>query len=150
MDNRPRFVSSEFQEFTKRYGFRQVNSSPHFPQTNREAENAVKIAKKLLSQEDPHLALLNYRSTVYLAIRVSPTEALVGRRLQTCLPRLAKQLHLQSLSHRSICKADEEAKKINKADYDRCHGTCELASDIPSLDTDRQCASELSTPPVNS
>ena len=47
-DNGPQFTSETFHLFADKYGFRQTYSSPHFPQSNGEAESAVKIAKKIL------------------------------------------------------------------------------------------------------
>lgn len=130
-DNGPQFVSSEFHDFAKAYGFSQITSSPHFPQANGEAESAVKIAKKLLAQADPHLALLNYRSSVHSATKVSPAEALMGRRIQTRLPRLSKMLNPKTIPTAVIRKADESAKEKYKHYYDTRHGARELNSLLP-------------------
>jgi len=124
-DNGPQFVSSEFHEFAKAYGFSQITSSPHFPQANGEAESAVKIAKKMLAQADPHLALLNYRSSIHSAIKISPAEALMGRRIQTRIPRLSKTLDPKITPTSTIRKADEFAKEQYKHYYDRRHGARE-------------------------
>ncbi|GFO42759.1 Pol polyprotein [Plakobranchus ocellatus] len=45
--------------------FTQQASSLAFPQANGQAESAVKIAKKILSQPGPDIALLNYRATAH-------------------------------------------------------------------------------------
>ena len=44
-DNDPQFSSSEFQEFAKEYGFKHVNSSPHYPKANGEAERGFQTVK---------------------------------------------------------------------------------------------------------
>nr|XP_050052395.1 uncharacterized protein K02A2.6-like [Dermacentor andersoni] len=40
-DNSPQFSSKDFSTFAQAYGFRQVTSSPHFPQSNGEVERMV-------------------------------------------------------------------------------------------------------------
>ena len=47
-DNRPQYTSEEFQEFANRYGFAHITSSPHYPQSNGQAERTVRTVKKLL------------------------------------------------------------------------------------------------------
>ena len=62
-DGGPQFTSSEFDEFADNYGFVHLTSSPHSPHSNGAAEKAVDIAKSILRQIDPFLALMIYRST---------------------------------------------------------------------------------------
>ena len=63
-DNGPQFAAEAFEEFAQVYSFEHVTSSPYFPQSNGEAERAVKTIKDLLKKEgDPYLSLLSYRST---------------------------------------------------------------------------------------
>lgn len=125
-DNGPQFASSEFADFASEYGFSHRTSSPYFAQANGEAENAVKMAKKLLSQEDPHLAVLNYRTSKHSAIGISPAEALMGRQLQTRLPILARKLMPTPTDHDAVREADGKAKASYKFYYDRRHGARKL------------------------
>ncbi|KAK7471570.1 hypothetical protein BaRGS_00035798 [Batillaria attramentaria] len=91
-DNATQFSSSEFQDFARSWNFCHVTSSPHFPQSNGQAESSVKIAKSILAQDEPALALLAYRSTPLPTLSLSPAELAFGRRIRTTLPTLSKTL----------------------------------------------------------
>src|SRR4029434_630538 len=81
-DNGPQFASSEFLAFAQEYDFEHVTSSPRYPQSNGEAERAVRTVKQILSKNQDHQkALLAYRTTP-LAHGVSPAELLIGRKLK--------------------------------------------------------------------
>ena len=85
-DNRPQYSSYLFQEFSRTYNFEHVSSSPRYPQSNGEAERAVKTIKSFLKKaKDPYLALLLYRSTP-LQNGYSPAELLMNRKLRTTIP----------------------------------------------------------------
>ena len=79
-DNSTQFSSQKIKLFADKYKFIQTFSSPHYPQSNGAAENAVKKAKKMLKQEDIFNALMSYRSTPIEATGVSPAELLMGRK----------------------------------------------------------------------
>ena len=85
-DNDPPFLAAAFESFSNQYGFTHVTSSPYLPQANGEAEIAVKIAKRILKQEDPFMALKVYRATPISATAVSPSQLMMGRRLRTTVP----------------------------------------------------------------
>ena len=53
-DNGPQYSSSNFQLFSKEYGFTHSTSSPKYPQTNGAAERAVKAVKSLLEKIKIH------------------------------------------------------------------------------------------------
>lgn len=47
-DNGPPFNSGEFRDFVENYEFEHRTSSPRYPQSNGNVENAVKIVKNLM------------------------------------------------------------------------------------------------------
>ena len=49
-DNGTQFSSSEFSKFAETLRFEHKTSSPHYPQSNRNAENAVIVSKALLKK----------------------------------------------------------------------------------------------------
>ena len=85
-DNGPQYHSDEFAQFAQEWGFQHTTSSPRFPQSNGEAERAVRTVKDILQKEqDPAKALLAYRSTP-LASGYSPAQLLMGRNIKSTIP----------------------------------------------------------------
>ncbi|KAK7103074.1 hypothetical protein V1264_021199 [Littorina saxatilis] len=130
-DNGTQFTSGEFQIFVKEWGFQHVTTSPHFPQANGEAERAVQTAKKILSQDDPALALLIYRDTPIEATGYSPAQLASGRRLRTTLPTLSENLEPRVCEKSTVAANDAKAKKKNKQTFDRRHGVRPLDTLLP-------------------
>lgn len=92
-DNGPQYDSHEMESFAFSYGFHHVTSSPHYPQSNGQAERTVQTMKRLMKKAgDPHLALLTYRSTPLPWCGLSPTQLLMGRRVRSNLPQVKQQL----------------------------------------------------------
>lgn len=66
----------QFSTFTQEYDFAHVTSSPRHPQSNKEAERAVRTVKQILSKnQDYQRAHLTYRTIpfaygVYLVLHV--------------------------------------------------------------------------------
>ena len=88
----PQFQASEFAKFADDYGFKHESSSPKYPQSNGEAEKAVKTVKSSLRKStDPYLALTAYSSTP-LKNGYSPSELLFGRKIRTTAPVLPSNL----------------------------------------------------------
>ena len=129
-DNGPQYTSMEYKDFAKTWGFEITTSSPHFPQANGAAERSVQICKKILSQADPALAMLNYRNTPHSATGIALASALMGRRLRTRIPILSKLLTLRAPDN-GIRDRDNAAKETYKKYFDRRTG----ARPLPPLST---------------
>ena len=110
----------DFARFSEDYGFSHLTSSPLYPQSNGEAERAVKTIKQLLTKaEDPYKALLAYRATP-LSNGYSPAQLLMNRRLRTTLPTVTTQLQ-PSLPDSDVLKAKEEKLREKQKNYDHHH-----------------------------
>ncbi|XP_046554151.1 uncharacterized protein K02A2.6-like [Haliotis rubra] len=143
-DNGTQFLSEEFKKFAQQYNFHHTTSSPHYPQANGAAESAVKIAKRLLMQDDPYLALLSYRSTPIEATGSSPAEMMIGRKLRTTLPITRDNLVPQWSDLDRVQSKDDKMKKRYEQQYNRRHSTRPLPGLTPGttvrvkLDSEKQ------------
>ena len=132
-DNGPQYDSAELKTFASLYGFTHITSSPHYPQSNGQAERTVKTVKGLLQDSpDIFLSLLSYRATPLPWCGLSPGELLMGRRLRTDVPEIKRRLtpnwpHLQGFPEK-----DKEMKQRQKEMYDRQH----RVRSVPTLPDD--------------
>ncbi|KAJ8336302.1 hypothetical protein SKAU_G00396450 [Synaphobranchus kaupii] len=117
-DNGPQYASAEFKSFAEKWEFSHVTSSPHYAQSNGQAEKAVQTVKRMLNKSgDPYIALLEYRNTPLEGVGLSPAQMLMGRRLKTKLPVSTSLLTSEvALSVHNKLK-DKQAKQ--KSYYDR-------------------------------
>lgn len=120
-DNGPAFRSREFKKFAEDWCFTHTTSSPNYPQSNGLSERAVRtvkgiIKKSLCTGTDYYLGLLNFRSTPRDGIS-SPSQLLMGRRLNTRLP-----VHTERLKPERNNKRDFEnivtKRVLSKKQYD--------------------------------
>ena len=120
-DNGPQFTSDSFSQFAKTYDFQHVTSSPFYPQSNGLAERTVQTVKALLMDaEDPHMALLTYRSTLFPWCMLSPAELLMGRRLRTNVPIPPTQLIPEWTYVGEFRQLDLAFKRKQKENYEVC------------------------------
>jgi hypothetical protein len=131
-DNGPQFMSQEFSRFAVVYGFAHKTSTPYMSQANGEAERAVQTVKTIMATPDPSLALLNYRATPHSTTGISPSEALMGRKLKTRIPALTKTLMPKTPDIIQLRAKDNEMKARYKKDYDRRNGV----KPLPALSAD--------------
>ena len=90
-DNGPQFSSEEYRDFSEKWNFKHITSSPLYPESNGFAERNIQTAKKLLKKcekdgSDPYLAMLEYRNTPIHPDMGSPAQLLQSRRLRSILP----------------------------------------------------------------
>ncbi|GFR79315.1 Pol polyprotein [Elysia marginata] len=137
-DNGPQLVSRELKSFLNDMEILTVTSSPNFPQSNGMAESAVKVAKKILQQEDSSLALMNYRATPHSATKVSPAEALMNRKIRTQVPLLESNLEPSSALHYKIADNDKISKIKAKHQCDKHHGAITPLSTLSPGNTEIQ------------
>lgn len=119
LDNGPQFASEEFADFAHLCEFDHITSSPHYTQSNGEAEQAVKIAKQILkkakhSKSDPYLALLDYRNTPTQQGGTSPAMRLMGRRTKTLL---TIKVNLLQPKDATFEKGKIDIAKLKQAEY---------------------------------
>ena len=115
-DNGTQFSSSEFAKLAEAWKLEHKTSSPHHPQSNGKAENAVKICKNLLKKaradnRDPLLAFLDWRNTPTEGLGTSPVQRLMVRRTRTLLPTHTKLLKPQLDSETEAKLAQRKQKQ---------------------------------------
>ena len=92
-DGGPQYTSQSFKNFSRKWCFEHVMSSPGNSQSNGCAEAHMKIAKRimrkcLLLKQNPYLGLLNWINTPTEGLGSSPVQRGFGRRTKTLLPTL--------------------------------------------------------------
>ena len=94
-DNGSNFTGSEFQEFMKRNGIKNIKAASYHPASNGLAERAMRIFKEGYEKMEGGSVqtklsrfLLSYRTTPHSTTGVPPAELLIKRRLHTQLNQL--------------------------------------------------------------
>ena len=103
--------------------FNHLTSSPYYPQSNGEAERAVRTIKGLLKKcEDPYLALLFYRTTPIQGGKYSPSELLMNRLPRSTIPTTLEQRKPRIPDLSEVYVRDNREKNRQKQNYDLRHG----------------------------
>ena len=110
-----------FLDFSNRFGFVHLTRSPHYPQGNGEAEQAVQIIKNLFKKaSDPYIALLNYRSTP-LQHDKSPAGLFMNRKLRTRIPTISAKYTFCLYNTEKYKSIDAKIKERQKINFDKRH-----------------------------
>ena len=122
-DNAAYYTSDAFSSFAKDWNFQVVHSSPLYPKSNGLAEKTVSIVKRIFkkakdSNNDPYLAILEYRTTP-LACGSSPSQLLMGRRLRSVLPCTNEQLKPQQIKLNDVREKLSYDREKQKTYHDR-------------------------------
>ena len=125
-DNGPQYSCEAFKEFAADYQFCHNTSSPYYPQSNGEAERAVKTVKGLLRKSgDPYKALLAYRTTP-TGTGYSPCELLMGRLIRSTVPTTMVQRQPRFIDSGCVRRRDERNKLKQKVNFDSRRAAREL------------------------
>jgi hypothetical protein len=114
-----------------------------YPQSNGQAESAVKLVKRIYYQsEDPYLGLLAYRNTPLAGLGASPSQLSMSRYMRSKVPQHPTMLQPQPVTVPVIQQRDEKRKLKQKEHFDKRHGTRTMAELNPG-DTvwvrDKEC-----------
>ena len=96
-------------------------------QTEKRKVHAVKIAKRILKQTDPFLALMVYRATPIPATGVSPSQLIMGRQIRTTIPTLSRNLLPAWPYLSTVREVDKKAKERYSHAYNKRHGVKSLS-----------------------
>ena len=107
-------TSQLFHEFASTYDFCHRITHPHMPSANGPADRAVRTAKWILKQKDPHLELL---------IRL-PARLLMGRDLRTRFPEFSIITEDDVLE--KVRSKDMKQKKKTEESNSKTHGAISL------------------------
>lgn len=122
-DNGPQFISVEYKQFAKTYGFKHITSSPYHSQSNGKAEATVKIAKNMIKKaQDLQLALLIYRNTPPQGHSYSPAQRLLGRRTRGLLPMSYPLLVPEKINSTLVTTEIARKRDGAKKSYDKSAG----------------------------
>jgi transposase InsO family protein len=116
-DNGPQYSSAEYQRFSSEYNFVHTTISPKYPQSGGLHERTVQTVKNILKKcretdQDPYLALLDYRNTPIDG--VTPAQALMSRRLRSSLPISQQRLQPATIDRTTFLTIRGEQQQQQK------------------------------------
>jgi len=109
------------KQFSSTYGFQHTTSSPHYHQSNGQAERAVKTVKSLLKNtSDPYLA------TPLPWCGLSPAELSIGRVVRTDVPRHTSVFQPNWPYLKEFREREKKYRDSQKQNYDKRYRTRSL------------------------
>lgn len=122
-DNGPQYSSEEFAEFSRKWNFTHITSSPMYAQSNGLAERTVQTVKDVLDKakaegEDPYLALLERRNTP-VDNHASPAQMLMSRRLRSVVPMTMKQMLPRVVPTEDVIRHRQKEQSRQQAHYNK-------------------------------
>lgn len=88
----------------------------------------MQIAKRILKQSDPLLALMCYRLKPCVTTGVSPADLLMGRKIRTTLSTLERNLQPGWPSRKTVLQRDKREKDRPAYYYNRRNGAKHLST----------------------
>ena len=134
-DNGPQFTADEFAEFSKKWDFEHLTSSPGNSKANGKAESGVKTAMRILKKSiragtDPYLSVFDYRNTPTQGMTTSPAQRLMSRRTKTLLSTTQNVLLPRTID------LEIEKKELRQRQQAQAKYYSRSAKDLPSLSED--------------
>ena len=126
-DGGPQFASDEFAKFLEKWKVSHTMSSPHYPQSNGIAENAVKAMKKLLhccfdaskgaiNEEEWAKAVMIYKNTPKKGSKLAPSEILFGHLIRD---GITSPIAMYRPQHRAAVKRRQEEVRRYVKQHDK-------------------------------
>ncbi|XP_037568045.1 uncharacterized protein K02A2.6-like [Dermacentor silvarum] len=122
-DNGPQYSSLEFLQFMSSWGVRHVTSSPHYAQSNGEAERAVQTAKNIIRKSANVAEGLLAHSATPGPEGYSSAEVLMGRKLKTNVPTLPETLEPKWEYQHQFRRNNAVIREREAKHYNRRHKT---------------------------
>jgi hypothetical protein len=141
-DNGPPFNGNEFREFADELGFHHRKITPLWPEANGEAERFMATLNKFVKTSQAEnvnwktqlsLFLRQYRATPHSSTKISPFEALTGRKMRSGLPEAPQTPHPHASLHSKMIHNDQISKQKMKTHADVKRHT--VPSDLAPGDT---------------
>ena len=129
-DYGPQFVSEELKTYLGKWGVSSTTSAPKRPQSNGEAERAVRTVKGLLRRNvDLEAALQSYRDTP-LSNGFSPAQLLFGRSMNSVGICGQQKVDLEKLRSKEDGMMNDQTRRYNRRHRVRVRGHVDIGQPV--------------------